>query len=37
MTDCIVAIAQKPSFKVQPTVIQCKLELWEKSLRKNKY
>ena len=37
MTDCTVAIAQKASFKVQPTVIQCKLELWEKSLWKNKY
>ena len=36
MTDCTIAIAQKP-FKIQPTAMQCKLEFWGKSLWKNKY
>ena len=36
MTDCTIAIAQGPSFKVQPSTMQCKLEFMEKQILKRK-
>ena len=34
MTDCTIAIAQEPSFKIQPSGMQYKLEFWGKILSK---
>ena len=36
MTDCTIAIAQGPSFKLQPSAMQCKLEFMEKQILKRK-
>ena len=36
MTDCTIAIAQGPSFKIQPSAMQCKLQFMEKQILKRK-
>ena len=36
MTDCTIAIAQGPSFKIQQSAMQCKLEFMEKQILKRK-
>ena len=34
MTDCTIAIAQGPSFKIQPSAMHCKLDFMEKQILK---